>query len=143
MPKFTTVVVEDSEDYRRYLLSTLEQKTQCWVVSQAADGLTAVRTAAELQPDLVILDLGLPTLSGIDAARQIRKIAPQSKILFVSQVSSIEIVEEALGLGARGYLLKSDGAELPIAIEAVLKGKQFVSSRFAGRLNGSLEFSGP
>jgi len=138
MKKFTTIIVEDSEDYRRYLVSTLQQKTQCLVVKQASDGLTGVRHAAELQPDLIILDLGLPKLNGMEAARQIRKLAPQSKILFVSQVSSVEIVEAALSLGARGYLLKSDGAELPMAVDAVLQGRPFVSNRFAQKLVVSL-----
>jgi DNA-binding NarL/FixJ family response regulator len=87
-----------------------------------------VQLAEELQPDLILLDIGLPTLSGIDAARRIRKRVTKSRILFVSQNSSVEIIEAALDVGALGYLLKSDAAELPVAIDVVLKGKQFISS---------------
>lgn len=100
------------------------------VIGEASDGLEAVRQAEALQPDLILLDLGLPTLNGFDAARRILRLSPNSRILFVSQNSDPEIALSALRLGAQGYLLKSDAAELPLAFEAVLKVKQFVSSHF-------------
>jgi DNA-binding NarL/FixJ family response regulator len=72
------------------------------LVSSQTDGLAAVQKAAELQPDLILLDIGLPSLNGIEEARRIRKLSPQSKILFVSQESSADVVKEALATGALG-----------------------------------------
>ena len=79
--------------------------------------------------DLILLDLSLPTLNGMEAARRIRKVCPNSKILFLSQDSSAEIVEEALRVGAHGYLLKSEATELPLAVDAIAQGTWFVSRR--------------
>ena len=80
-----------------------------------------------------MLDIGIPSLNGIEAARRIRKLSPESKILFVSQESSADIVREALGAGASGYIVKTDaGRELLEAVSAVLRGEQFVGRRFAG-----------
>jgi DNA-binding NarL/FixJ family response regulator len=102
------------------------------VICEASDGLEAVQKAEELQPDLIVLDLGLPKLNGLEAARQIRKLSPNSKILFLSQESSADVVQEALGLGAFAYVVKSDaGNELLTAVNAVLRSEKFVSSRFA------------
>ena len=78
------------------------------VIGVASDGLEAVQKAEELQPDIIVLDIGLPSLNGIEVARQIRKLSPKSKILFVSQESSAEMVQGALGTGAQGYVVKSD-----------------------------------
>jgi DNA-binding NarL/FixJ family response regulator len=103
--------------------------TECEIVGEASDGLQAVNQAEKLQPDLILLDLGLPTLNGIQAARRIRQLSPNSKILFVSQNSSPEIAEGALKVGALGYLVKSDMTELTSAISTVLTGVQFISSR--------------
>jgi DNA-binding NarL/FixJ family response regulator len=98
------------------------------VIDQVADGLEAVHKAELLEPDLVLLDIGLPTLNGIEAGRQIRKRAPESKIIFVSQESSCEVVHEALALGAWGYVLKARAAsDLPAAVDAVLEGRHFLS----------------
>jgi DNA-binding NarL/FixJ family response regulator len=129
MHHFRTLVVDDVADFRHYLCSTLEQGTECEVVGQACDGLQAVQQAQRLQPDLVLLDIGLPTLNGIEAARRIRKLSPNSKILFFTQDCSFEIAQGALRTGAHGYLLKSDATDLPCAVETVLRGEQFVSSR--------------
>jgi len=82
---------------------------------------------------LSLLDIGLPLLNGIDVARQVLKLSPKFKILFVSQESSADVVREALGTGAHGYVAKSDaGRELLIGVSAVLHGDQFVGRRFAG-----------
>jgi DNA-binding NarL/FixJ family response regulator len=129
MGSLTTLVVEDLERFRRFLCATLEEKTPCVVIGEASDGLEAVKKAEELQPDLVLLDLGLPKLNGMEAARRIRRLAPNSKILIVSQDSSVELVLGALRLGVRGYLCKSDVDELSIGVEALVNGAQFVSSR--------------
>jgi DNA-binding NarL/FixJ family response regulator len=82
--------------------------------------LEAAQKAHELQANLILLDIGLPTLNGIDAARRIRKVAPKSKILFVSQESSSDVVEEALALGALRYVVKIHaGSDLLAAVEAI------------------------
>jgi len=128
MAAFRTLIVEDHEGVRALLRSFLENETQCVVVGEASDGLRAVQRAQELQPDLILLDLSLPKLNGMEAGRRIRKISPQSRIVFLSQDSTPEIVESALRIGA-GYLLKSDAKELPPAVRAVLEGGKFVSDR--------------
>jgi DNA-binding NarL/FixJ family response regulator len=95
--------------------------------------LEAVQKAKELNPDLIVLDIGLPTLNGIEAARRIRKLAPESKILFVSQESSPDVVREALSVGALGYVIKAHaGSELLAAVEAFCQGRQFVGSGLPG-----------
>jgi len=103
------------------------------LIAEAADGLEAVQLARQLQPDLILLDIGLPTLSGIEAARRIRETSPKSRILFVSENRSRDIAEEALSTGAGGYVVKSVAAsELLPAVEAILQGKQFVSAGLTG-----------
>jgi DNA-binding NarL/FixJ family response regulator len=129
MCHFRTLVVDDIKYFRRFLCSTLEQRTECEVVGEASDGLEAVAQAELLQPDLILLDLGLPTINGIEAARRIRKLSPNSKILFFTQNCSHEIAQAALRTGANGYLLKSDATDLRRAVETVLSGELFVSSR--------------
>ncbi len=122
-------VVEDFGPFRRFVCSTIKEVTELQIVGEASDGLDAVKKAEELQPDLILLDIGLPNLNGIEAARQIRKLSPQSKILFISQESSPDVIEEALSFGAMGYVIKAHaGRELLPAIEAVREGRQFVSS---------------
>src|ERR1700746_2766366 len=112
-----------------FLCSTLAKRPELQIIGEVSDGLEAVHKAEELQPDLILLDIGLPTLNGIGAAPRIRKVAPHSKILFVSQESSVDVVQEALALGALGYIVKAHaGGELLLAVEAVLQGGQFVSA---------------
>jgi len=102
------LLVDDFEPFRRYVRSLLQERPELLVVCEVSDGTEAVRRVGELQPELVFLDNHLPKLSGIEAARLIRVIAPQSKIIFVSQESSPIVVREAFSLGARGYVLKMD-----------------------------------
>lgn len=129
MSSVRVLVVEDFEPFRRFVCSTLGNRPELQVVCEVSDGLEAVQKAEELQPDLILLDIGLPTLNGIEVARQIRKLSPQSKILFVTQESSADVIEEALSLGAMGFLIKAHaGNELLVALEAVREGRQFVSS---------------
>lgn len=129
MPTFTTLIGEDHEEFRRLLRVVLQEQTQCGVISEVSDGLQALQQAEDLQPDLILLDLSLPKLNGMAVARRICQVCPNAKILFVSQNSDPEIASAALQLGARGYVLKSDARELPLAIDAVLQGAVFVSSR--------------
>jgi DNA-binding NarL/FixJ family response regulator len=124
----SVLVVEDFEPFRRFVCSTLRKTPELQVVCEVSDGLEAVQKAEELKPDLILLDIGLPTLNGIEAARRIRKLAPESKILFLSQESSADVVHEALNLGALGYVIKAHvGSDLLDAAEAVILGDQFVS----------------
>jgi DNA-binding NarL/FixJ family response regulator len=121
------LVVEDYPPFRQFVCSMLGRKPDLQVVGEAADGLEAVHKAEELRPDLIVLDIGLPALNGLEAARRIRKLAPESKIIFVTQESSADIVQEAVRLGASGYVLKTNaGKELLTAVEAVRQGKQFI-----------------
>ena len=106
----------------------LEGDDRCKIVGQASDGLEAVQKAAELNPDLILLDVGLPKLNGLLAAKQIRKVAPSAKILFVSQEFSFDVVEAALRSGALGYIHKLHvSSELLCGIEAINQGRYFVS----------------
>lgn len=127
------LVVEDFEPFRRSVCS-MAKKSEFQILCEVSNGLEAVNKAATLQPDLILLDVGLPCLNGIEAARQIRKLSPKSKILFVTQESSAEVVQEALRLGAWGYVVKTRATkDLLPAVEAVLQGRQFVSSRLLGQ----------
>lgn len=126
------LVVDDFEPFRRIVSSMVRERADLQLVGEAADGLEAVEQTQKLLPDLVLLDIALPRLNGIEAARRIRKLAPESKIIFLSQDSSAELAQEALRLGARGYVIKSDaGAELFPAVEAVLEGRKYVSNGLA------------
>jgi DNA-binding NarL/FixJ family response regulator len=121
-------VVEDFEPFRRFIRTTL-QKAELQIIAEVSDGLEAVGKAEELQPDLILLDIGLPSLNGIEAARRIRKLSPESKIIFVTQQSSADVVEEALSSGAMGYVVKAQaGSDLLAAVEAVREGRTFVSN---------------
>ena len=127
------LVVDDYEPWQRFASTTLRNQPKLEVVGNISDGLEAVQKAQELQPDLILLDIGLPTLNGIEAARRIREVSSDSKILFVSENRSVDVAEEALSTGAGGYVIKSDAAsELLPAIKAVLEDKRFVSAALAG-----------
>ena len=127
------LVVEDYEPFRRFICSTLGKRPGLWVVCEVSDGLEAVRKAEELQPDLIVLDLGPPSLNGIEATRRIRLLSSKSRILFLSLESSLDVVKEALRLGALGYVVKVDAeGELLAAVDAVCQGRKFVSSALKG-----------
>ena len=123
------LVVEDFVPFRQVIYSTLAKLPDLKVVGEASDGLEAVQKAEELKPDLILLDIGLPQLNGIEAARRIRKVSSKSKIVFLTQESSADVAQETLRLGALGYVVKTHaGSELLAAVEAVREGKRFVGS---------------
>lgn len=127
------ILVDDFEPWRGFVASLLQKNPEWQIISEASDGLEAVQKAEEFQPDLIVLDIGLPKVNGIEAAPSIRKVAPESKILFLSQNLSSDVVAAALNAGGNGYVVKSDGpSELLVAVEAILRGERFVSSTLKG-----------
>lgn len=127
------LVVDDYEPWHHFVSTMLQKHSEFQIIANARDGAEAVQQARQLQPDLILLDIGLPRLNGIEAARRIGKVSPTSKIVFVSENRSPDIAAEALSTGARGYVVKSDaGSELLPAVKAVLEGKRFVSASLAG-----------
>lgn len=131
--KVRILVVDDNEPFRRFVSSTLRDRQNLNVIGEAGDGLEAVQRAEALQPDLILLDIGLPGLNGLDAARQMSKLAPNARIIFLTQESAPELVAEALSLGAWGYVAKVQaGRELLVAVEMVMQGQRFISSCLNG-----------
>ena len=131
------LVVEDHQLFRQFEIGLLEEKPGLQVVGETSDGLEALQRAVELRPDLILLDIGLPNLSGIEVARRVRRLVPQAKIVFLSVESSSAFVQEALSVGALAYVHKQRAGDLLAAIDAVLAGKRFVSSglEFTENLN--------
>jgi DNA-binding NarL/FixJ family response regulator len=126
------LLVDDFEPWRRFVCSMVQKEPELQIICEVSDGLVAVHKANELKPDVILLDIGLPKLNGIAAARKIRNLAPTSKVLFLSQESSADLVQEALGIGA-GFIVKADAyKELLPAIKAVILDRQFLSSRLEG-----------
>lgn len=132
----TVLVVDDYSPFRQWASSFLRDKLHLKAVIEASDGLEAVKKAEELRPELILLDIGLPKLNGIDAARQIRRVAPESRVIFLSQETSSDIVQTAIDAGGLGYVTKaSAAADLLKAIEAALRGQRFVSAGTGVDLN--------
>jgi DNA-binding NarL/FixJ family response regulator len=128
------LVVDDYLPWRQFVSRTLLAQPNWQVIGQVSDGLEAVQKAQDMQPDLIVLDIGLPTINGIEAARRMRTAAPESKILFLSENNSVEIAEEAFRAGAAGYVVKSTAArELLPALDAVLQGDRFFGPGLAER----------
>jgi len=136
--RFRILVVDDFAPWRHSVRSMLQGHLELELVGEVADGLEAVQKAEELHPDLILLDIGLPHLNGIEAARQIRQSAPDTAILFLTMNSDADLVHAALDSHANGYVLKADaGCELLPAIQAVLRGKRYVSGGVAGRTSNN------
>jgi len=122
------LVVDDFEPFRRIVCRTLGGMRDIQVIGEASDGSNAIGQAEELQPDMIVLDIGLAALNGIEVARRIRKLCPDCKILFLTQESSVEVAQETFELGASAYIVKAHaGSELSAAVEAVRRGRRFVS----------------
>jgi len=127
MSSLRVLIVEDFTPFRKFIRSTLGRRPDLDVICEVSDGLEAVQKAHELKPDLILLDVGLPGLNGIEAARRIRKLTTESKIIFLSQESSPDVVRAAFDLGAQGYVVKTRASsELLAAVEAVISEKHFV-----------------
>src|SRR5580765_2229151 len=123
------LLVDDVKDWRSLVRSLLVTRPEWDIVDEASDGLEAVLKAEELKPDLILLDIGLPKLNGIEAARRIRQVSPGSKIVCLTTDNSVETEQAAVNMGAQGFVHKprARGALLA-AIDAVLQGQQFRSS---------------
>lgn len=129
MSTVSTIVVDDFEPFRRYLRSILGRAPRLQVIGEASDGLEAVQKAKKLKPALILLDIGLPTLNGIEACERIATDAPHAKIVFVTQENDPDVVQTVLDHSPRAYVLKLDvNSDLLRAVDAVLEGKQFVST---------------
>ena len=123
------LIVDDFGDWRLQNRLLLQTRPEWRVIAEASDGSEAVQKAKELKPNLILMDIGLPKLNGIEAARRIRQLSPGSKIVFLSLNNDRDIVRAALSTGALGYVCKTDArSELLTAVDAVLRGKQYVSS---------------
>ena|ERR1700758_1999148 len=132
MRSSTILIVDDYERLRQVMRSILEQRGNLEVIGEASDGLEAVQKAKELRPELILLDVALTKLNGIQAAKRLRDLVPRAKILFVSIESSSDIVREAFNAGGIGYIHKLDiASDLLPGIETVLRDEQFVSSSLA------------
>jgi DNA-binding NarL/FixJ family response regulator len=126
------LLVDDHEAWRHHIRAILEHESGLRVVGEASDGLDAVQSARELQPDLVCLDIGFPGQNGLEAAKQIQKVFPNSKILFVSENRSSDIAEAALRTGASGYVLKSNaGSALLPTLRAALRDRESLRANAA------------
>ena len=125
LPKASILIVDDFEEWRSQVRTILEVRPEWKIVAEACDRPEAVQKATELHPDIILLDLGLPTLNGIDAAKIIReRCPPESRIIFLTLNQDREIMSKALGIDHAGYVLKTNAAtELLEAIEDALRNR--------------------
>lgn len=126
MPTKSVLIADDHTAIRKGIRSLLDGYDHLKVVAEAADGKEAVEKTEELKPDLVILDLTMPVLDGLAAARKIRKVAPDSSIVIFSMHAIREVIDTARELGVRGFVSKSeDGDALLAAVDAVLQNRSY------------------
>jgi DNA-binding NarL/FixJ family response regulator len=124
VPLVRILIVDDYDFWRYCVVSMLSEHSDFDVVGEGSDGIEAVEMSAELQPDIVLLDLGLPELNGFEAAREIRRVSSDSRIVFLSQMSNRDLIDEARKIGAQGFVSKVDAAvELVPAMRAALSGE--------------------
>lgn len=122
------LVVDDFRAFRQFVRSKLESEFRFYL-EEAADAAGAIQKSQQLEPDLILLDIGLPDRSGIDAQKEISSLVPSAKILFLSACSDAEVINSAFRNGAKGYISKAQAArDLLPAVQAVLRGEIFVSS---------------
>ena len=130
MSPVSILIADDHEVARRGVRALLEGQPGWHVCGEAVTGRDAIEKARLLRPDVVILDIGMPELNGLDAARRIRKEVPEAEVLILTMHESEQVIREVLDAGARGYVLKSDaGRDLIAAVEAVRRHKPFFTSR--------------
>jgi DNA-binding NarL/FixJ family response regulator len=123
------LIVDDSQPWRCAVCLLLKQNLDLVLICECSDGLEAVRKSEDLQPDLVLLDIGLPNLNGLEAARQVRRVSPGSRILFLTSYDDPEYLQEALKIGALGFIVKSNAAsDLLPAVRAVMNDERFFGS---------------
>jgi DNA-binding NarL/FixJ family response regulator len=128
------LVVDDFPAWRRFIRAKLQPHQEFQIVGEASDGVEALQKIKDLRPELILLDIGLPKLNGFEVAKQVRQHCTETKILFVSENRSREIVEEALRLGSGAYVVKTDADnDLMLAVKAVLKREHFVSMSLTRR----------
>ncbi len=131
MAQFRILIVDDFAPFRDVLYSIvaeIDALPAVRLICEVADGLMAVHEAERLQPELILLDIGLPGLNGVQAAQRIRAVAPESKLIFVSSHCAAELIDEVMSQGANGYVIKSHVVpDLSAAIQAVMAGRQFIS----------------
>ena len=126
------LIADDHEVARQGIRSLLESHAEWEVCGEARDGREAVEYASKLKPDVLLLDIGMPNLNGLDAARQILATTPEARILILTVHDSEQVVREVLAAGARGFLLKSDaGRDLLAAVEALQHRRTFFTSSVA------------
>jgi DNA-binding NarL/FixJ family response regulator len=124
------LIADDHELIRQGLRSVFEQQHGWNLCAEAGDGRQAVELATKLKPDLVILDISMPELNGLEAARQIRRALPQVEVLILTMHESEQLVLDIVAAGARGYLLKSDAARLlVVAVEALASHQPFFTGK--------------
>ena len=129
----SVLVVDDHELWRGHIRAALKDHRRWSIVPEVSNGFEAIEKAAALRPDLILLDIGLPVLSGIAAARQILANDPQSRIMFMTANGSPAMVETAMRMGVRGYLLKSDAHQIVAAMDAISQGQAFISEGLTRR----------
>jgi DNA-binding NarL/FixJ family response regulator len=135
MSTLRILIADDHEVVRRGVRALLEARPGWEVCGEAVTGREAVDAAKRLSPDIVILDIGMPELNGLEAARQIRKDLPGCEVLILTLHESEQVVREVLAVGARGYVLKSDAArDLVLAVEALRNHKPFFTSTVSDML---------
>ena len=124
------LIVDDYEPWRRYVRSILEADADLVILGESADGLDAIKQSEELQPGLVLLDIQLPSMNGLEVAREIGVVSPETQVLFLSSTQSVDVMREALKFGA-GFVMKSDAEQdlLPI-VRAICRNEPFVRFRF-------------
>src|ERR1700687_1188451 len=132
MESLRLLVADDHEIVRKGLRSILEAQSGWKVVGEASDGREAVTKAKELKPDVTVLDIGMPSLNGLEATRQMLKNDASARVLILTMHDSDPLIKEVLDAGARGYLLKSDASrDLVTAVEAVRRNKTFFTAKVA------------
>ena len=139
-PRTRALVVEDHQSFLEFVSAIAGSCPNVEIIGQVQDGLSAVHRAERLQPDVILLDIGLPCLNGMEAARRIWGVAPDAKIIFVTQENSADVMQAAFELGnAWGYVMKIHaGVELPLALNAVVNGKKFFGNALEQMVEGDL-----